>query len=333
MPSRSRISILDGLLLLMAIIWGTNYPIIKSAFRELQPKAFNALRLSIAATTFLVVMGIVRLGGRRRGSEQESRGVLASTFHTPARLTGSDWLALVALGVVGHLLYQYLFISGLARTSVANSSVIIAAAPVLIALIGAAIGQEHVGPVHWLGAGVSAFGIYLVVGQGMTIGGAGLTGDVMVAGAVCCWAAYTLGSRPLMERHSPVAVTGLSMAIGALLYLPLAWSTLRAVEWSFVSKTTVMLLMYSALFGLCLAYTIWYVGVRQIGSTRTSVYSNLVPLFAIGSAAIVLREPIGLRKAIGAIAVLAGVALTRVGGPRQRAPRHDSSPYAAPGFR
>jgi drug/metabolite transporter (DMT)-like permease len=298
----------------MAVIWGTNYPIIKGAFRELDPQAFNAVRMSIAATTFLLVMAIARMAGRRRGRDRrDPQGILASTFHTPAPVTHRDWLALAGLGVVGHVLYQYFFIGGLARTSVANSSLIIAATPVLIALVSAAIGEEHVGPAHWLGAAASAFGIYLVVGQGMALGGGRLVGDLMVVAAVCCWTIYTLGARPLMERHSPVAVTGLSMAIGALLYVPVMWPTVRATDWTAVSPMTWILLMYSALFGLCLAYTIWYAGVRQIGSARTSVYSNLVPLVAMSSAAIFLHEPVGMRKVLGAIAVLAGVALTRAG--------------------
>jgi len=40
---------LDWLLLLMTLIWGTNYPLVKSVFRELDPQAFNALRLVIAS--------------------------------------------------------------------------------------------------------------------------------------------------------------------------------------------------------------------------------------------------------------------------------------------
>ncbi len=70
--------------------------------------------------------------------------------------------------------------------------------------------------------------------------------------------------------------------------------------------------MYSALFALCVSYTIWYAAVREIGCARTSVYSNLVPLVAMTAAAIFLGEPLGVRKIAGAAAVLVGVALTRV---------------------
>jgi drug/metabolite transporter (DMT)-like permease len=314
--ARSKGYVLDALLLLMTIIWGTNFTIVKTAFRELHPQAFNAMRMAVASTAFLIVIAVVRFAGRPAEPETDaasSPGDIASIFHTPAPVTARDWISLAALGFVGHVLYQYLFIGGLSRTSVANSSLALAGTPVLIAIIGAALGQERITRIHWLGAAVSLFGIYLVVGDGMAVGGATLTGDLMMAGAVLCWAVFTLGARPLMTRHSPVGVTGLSMAIGTLFYVPLVWPEVRAVHWTAVTPRTWGLLVYSALFALCVAYTIWYVGVRQIGSARTSVYSNLVPLVAMATAVVFLHEPIGLRKLAGAAAVLAGVALTRAG--------------------
>ena len=105
------------------------------------------------------------------------------------------------------------------------------------------------------------------------------------------------------------------MALGTLVYVPLVWSDLRSVDWSRVSAWTLGLSVYSALFALCVAYTIWYVAVRQIGSARTSAYSNLIPVVAMASAVVFLGEPVEWRKMIGAAAVLAGVALTRAGSP------------------
>jgi drug/metabolite transporter (DMT)-like permease len=72
-------------------------------------------------------------------------------------------------------------------------------------------------------------------------------------------------------------------------------------------------LVYSALFALCVSYTIWYAAVREIGSARTSIYSNLVPLVAIGTGVVFLGEPLSARKIAGAGAVLLGVGLTRMG--------------------
>jgi drug/metabolite transporter (DMT)-like permease len=302
-----RLGRIDALLLLMAIIWGTNYAIIKHAFREIDPQAFNAIRMIVASTVFLAILAATRNlpAGRAEGS-------VASIFYTPSPVTGSDWAGLAGLGLVGQCLYQYLFVGALAATSVSNAALILAFTPVLIALVGGALGEERVTVVHWLGALLSVSGIYLVVGRGMSVGGSTLRGDLMMFAAVCCWAIYTLGSRPLMTRHSPVAVTGLSMAIGTALYVPAVAPHIRAVAWGSVSAGTWVAIVYSALFALCVSYTIWYAAVREIGSARTSAYSNVVPLVAMTTAVVFLGEPLNPRKVAGAAAVLIGVALTRV---------------------
>ncbi len=88
--------IIDTLLLLMAIIWGTNYSIVKSAFAEIDPYAFNAARMAIASVVFLLVISAVRRLPMRA----------SSVFHTPAAITPREWLGLTALGIVGHAFYQ-----------------------------------------------------------------------------------------------------------------------------------------------------------------------------------------------------------------------------------
>jgi drug/metabolite transporter (DMT)-like permease len=295
-------AMVDALLLLMAVIWGTNYSVVKSAFRQVDPQAFNAMRMLIASSVFLAVILGLRL---RRG------GVVSSVFQTPAPITRRDWIELSALGFVGHFLYQYFFIGGLALTTVANSSLLLAATPVVVALVGAAIGHEHVGARHWLGAALSVVGIYVVIGHGVDLTGHGLKGDLMMIAAVACWTTYTLGAGRLIARHSPVGVTGLSMAFGTLVYVPVMWPHVRSVPWRQLSAGTWLAIVYSSLFALCVAYTIWYLAVREIGSARTSVYSNVIPIVAMATASVSLGEPLTVSKVLGAAAVLLGVALTR----------------------
>jgi drug/metabolite transporter (DMT)-like permease len=115
-----------------------------------------------------------------------------------------------------------------------------------------------------------------------------------------------------MERHSPVGVTALSMLIGTAVYVPLVSGHLARVPWTQVSAMAWAKLVYSAIFALCVSYTIWYAAVRALGSARTSLYSNLLPIIAMVTAYVWLHEPIGATKMTGAAAVLAGVALARM---------------------
>jgi drug/metabolite transporter (DMT)-like permease len=298
---------IDSLLLLMTLIWGTNYALVKSVFRELDPQAFNALRMLLASAVMVAtsrVAGAGFIGGRLLARD---------IFHSPAPITRDDWVRLAWLGLVGHCFYQFLFAGGLARTSVANSALIISSTPIVITVFSSLSKHERPGPLHWAGTLLSLAGIYIVVGRGAEIGGASLRGDLMLFGAVVCWAAYTMGARALMERHSPVGVTALSMLIGTLAYVPLVSSHVAHVPWAEVSATAWIKLVYSSIFALCVSYTIWYAAVREIGSARTAVYSNLLPIVAMATAYLWLHEPIGAAKAVGATAVLAGVALARKG--------------------
>jgi drug/metabolite transporter (DMT)-like permease len=283
----------------MTLIWGSNYTIVKNAFEEMPAQPFNALRMVIATAIFLAAIAVARRVRR------------PSVFYTPHPITRHDWIALAGLAVVGHCVYQLCFIGGLARTSVANSSLILAVTPVAVMLLNVLRGEERIGTWLWAGAALSILGIYLVVGRGAAVTNESLTGDLLMLGAVVCWAIYTVGAGRLMARHSPLGVTGLSMALGTLLYVPLIWPQMRDMTWSAVSAATWVALVYSAIFALCIAYMIWYTAVQKIGGTRTALYSNFVPLVALAVAVVWLREPLALAKIAGAVLVLAGVAITR----------------------
>ena len=59
--------------------------------------------------------------------------------------------------------------------------------------------------------------------------------------------------------------------------------------------------------------------MREIGSARTAVYSNVIPIVAMLTAVVFLGERLTRGRLLGALAVLVGVALTRV---RPRALAH-----------
>ena len=300
-----RLSRVDAALVLMVVIWGANYSVLKVAFQEIPQQPFNALRMVLASIVFAAA--ITWIFGHAKKGATPPRFLFT---HEP--LARRDILALAGLGLIGHFAYQLAFVGGVARTSVANSSLIIGATPVCIAIVSAALGKERVSWVHWLGAAVSSVGIWIVVGMGAGIGGATLTGDLMILASVACWTTYTVGASSLLQRHSPLFVTGTSMAMGAIPYVLVTIPQMADVNWAGVSAWTWWALVFSSLFALCLAYLIWYAAVQKIGMARTSIYSNLVPISAMSVAALWLGEPLTAQKIAGAALVLGGVALTRL---------------------
>ena len=287
------------LLALMVVIWGANYALIKIVLRELPPPVFNAGRLLVASAVFLVLLG----------------------FGARTRPTRRDWIQLAGLGVYGQFLYQLCFMGGVARTSVANASLIVGLVPVVVALANAVLGRERLAAAHWIGIAISIAGMYFVVGLDAAMTSTTLLGDVLTFGAVLAWSAYTMAAKPLLQRHSPLVVTGWSMALGTLCYLPYAATALGDVEWQTVSAAAWIGTAVSALLALNLSYIVWNTAVQQIGGSQTALYSNAIPVAAVGSAAIVLGEPIDRYKAFGGALIIAGlVVATWLGGTRVAVP-------------
>jgi drug/metabolite transporter (DMT)-like permease len=313
----------DALLLFTATIWGANYSIVKVVLRHMSPRTFIALRLTMATLVFLAAIAISRRFRARgpRGNDPVRETIADITpggdstlaiFRTSTTLSRRDWMLLVVLGIIGHFLYQAFFIEGLARTSVANASLLIGCTPMAVSLANAALGLERLNRMHWIGTALSLAGIYLVVGRANGAGGASLTGDVIMTIAVCCWVCYTLLGKELLRRHSPLIVTGYSMAIGAVFYIIFSARDVWNTDWARVTTGDWIGMAYATLLSFNVAYILWYAGVQRLGSARTSLYSNLVPIVSLIVAALWLGEAIGWTKAVGAAAVLTGLALTRV---------------------
>ena len=296
----------DAILVVMVLIWGVNYSVIKRAFVEIPPQPYNAIRMAIATLVFFAAMAWAARAAR--AGRKVSR-----IFYTDARPTASDKWRLAGLGIIGQFCYQICFVGGVNGTSVSNSALIIGATPVVVAIASAVLGRERITKLHWLGAATSALGIYLVVGHGADFGGAHLRGDLLVMTSVACWAIYSMGAASLIDRHSPLYVTGMTFGIGALPYVLLALPALRVIDWHALSAYVYVSVVLSALLALCLSYLIWYTAIQAIGVARTSLYSNLVPVTAMAVAALWLHEPITSIKVAGAAAVLTGLWLTRLG--------------------
>lgn len=288
----------DGMTLLgllgVAIIWGTNFAVIKVALEELSPEALNAFRFPLA--TVLLVL-VLRYRGRLRFPDRGDLGKL------------------VGLGVLGNVIYQLLFIHGLDLTSAGNASLLLATVPVWTILLSTLLGHERPSFLVWLGIMGTLAGMVLVVagGAGVELGGSSLEGDLLMAAAALGWAGYTVGSRDMIRKYGPLRTTTWTLAVGAVGLVLLGIPDLAALEYRSVSATAWVGVVYAGVFALSVAYLLWYRGVQRIGSSRTAAYSNLVPVVALLVAWGWLGEVPSVLQWVGAAVILGGISVTRMG--------------------
>ena len=283
----------DLMLLGLVLVWGVNFSVVKRALEEMSPLSFNALRFALATTLILILL---------RGTGEN--------LSFPRR----DWGRLLLLGAVGHTAYQLLFINGIARTTASNSSLILATTPIFVALLSAVLRIERVRGLAWLGILLCFGGIALIVqgsGKGVGLASRTLGGDLMTLAATICWATYTVLSKPLLERYSPLKLTTLTMMMGTVVLLLLSLPELAQQDWGLVSWQGWLGLAYSFSLAIALGYIVWYTGVRRIGAARTAVYSNLIPIVGVATAWLTLGERLVPLQIVGAAVVLVGIYLTR----------------------
>jgi drug/metabolite transporter (DMT)-like permease len=281
-------------LLAMSVIWGVNFVVAKVALEQLSPLAFNALRFPMASLLLLIVL-------RRSGP-----------IPLPSR---AELPRVMALGLLGNLLYQMCFIFGLDRTSAANASLLLAGTPVITALMTAALGQERVRPRAWIGVVGTLLGVSMIV-LGTARGGQGagtMAGNILMIGAVLTWAFYTVGSRPLVDRHGPLPVTAWTLWIGSFGILLAGLPELMRTDLAALDALAWVCVVYAGVLSIGVAYMFYYFGVSRLGNTRTGAHSNLVPVFALLAAWLWLGQAPKLFQLVGAAVIIGGVTVAQSG--------------------
>lgn len=290
-------------MLLTVFFWGINFSIVKIALREFTPHAFNGLRLVSASLLLLFVMFM-------------KRGHLA--------LPKQDLWKVIVISFIGNSVYQVLFIQGINLTTASNTSLIMAATPVIIALLSTSLRHERLHWSGWIGIFISFFGLYLVISgraNGISLPWQSLKGDLMILAGNFCWALYTVLSRPILERVSPFKLTTITLAIGTLFYLPVAARDIRQIPLKDISSGAWLALAYSTLFAIAISFVIWYTSVKRVGNTKTGIYGNITPIVAVLFAHVFLSERIALPQFMGAFIIFAGFYLTRFAKRKEKFPQ------------
>jgi drug/metabolite transporter (DMT)-like permease len=289
--TRPGVWLTDIALVLMALIWGVNFSIVKFGTSLVAPLAYNGLRVMIAAIVLMTI-------------------VLASKTPLPPRRV---IVALLTLGILGNGIYQFFFVQGISRTRASDAALVVAASPAFIAIIGRLRGVERASARRVMGILLSIAGIALVV-FATTRGNDGrssLAGDLLVLAGSLSWATYTVLLKPYTEHVSGIQVSAFTMVGGAVPLFIVALPAIAHASWSTVPALGWAAIFYSSIFALVIAYLFWYRGVRVIGPTRTAMYSNVQPLIAVIFAWVVLNETPTVWQGIGMVFIMTGLLLTR----------------------
>jgi drug/metabolite transporter (DMT)-like permease len=276
------------LLLVSVLIWGSTFVAMKIALKEVTPLELVALRFAIGLPVLAVVLRAKRIPF---GFDRRDRAPL---------LLGAAILLV-------HFLVQPFALS-LEGSTATNTGWIISFSPLGIALLSRVVLGERLSAGQVFGIALATLGVLLLVSKGDLGNLAWLEsrGDWLILGTAFTWALYTIATRDLSRRRSPLAVT-------FVVFLPLCLVALAAVaarsdlsRFAHLSPSVLASIVFLGVLGT-LAQWFWQLGVGKLGAARAGVYLYLEPLATTALAVPLLGERLGLPAAVGAALLLFGV--------------------------
>jgi drug/metabolite transporter (DMT)-like permease len=285
---------MDFWMVVLMLIWGTNYVILKSSLEVIPAMVFNSLRFG-AATLML--------------------GILFKANGYKLTLPRREWPIMIWLAFQGSAIYQLLFLNGLRNTTVVNSSLLLTTMPVWVVLFNALRGHERLSKQRIIGVVVALFGVVVVIlgGKVIDIGGKTLLGDVLTLAASLVWASTTVTSYKPYNRNPTPALTFWGVAWGAAFQALFALPDVIHLDWSVFSPSILLAIAYSGIVSIGVGYIIWNHGVKTLGTGRPAIYTYLEPAIAGIAAVIFLNEPLTPWLIGGAVLVLCGVIFVQSG--------------------
>jgi drug/metabolite transporter (DMT)-like permease len=297
--------------LALAFIWGASFLFIKVAVRQLPPLYISLGRASAGALTVLVVLAATR---------------------TPLPRGARTWGHLAVAGAVGVAFPFTLFGYGEQRVPSVLAGIWNATTPLVVLPVAVLVFRtERMTRQRIAGILLGFAGVLTVLGVWQGVGGTHLTGQLMCAGAAVCYGIAI----PYQRRFlSGPALSGVGVPAGQLLMacaLLLVVAPLVAGPPPAPGGLSVAVLasvLALGALGTGLAFVLNFRVIRFAGASTSASVTYLLPIVATTIGVLGLGEDIRWYQPVGALIVLAGVAVSQ-GRPRLPS-RRPVQPAVAP---
>ncbi|MEM8609212.1 MAG: DMT family transporter [Myxococcota bacterium] len=287
------------MLVLCTLVWGSNTVVGRALYQDVPPVGLSFWRNGVA----LVVL-IPFTARQLRAAWPSLR---------------ERWGVVLACGLVGTALFNYVFYRGLHTTTAINAGILMALSPAIIPALAWIILGDRLRGRELLGIGVSSVGVAYLVTQGRfgsldTI--VGRVGDFLILASALCWSIYSVvvKLRPTEVDPLPFLTAVLFVAVLGLMPFYL-WEhfVARPVP---LDARSMLAVVYLGVFPTAVALWLFNLAVDRIGPTRAGLYIHLVPVFSAVLAVIFLGETLEWFQVLGAIPIAVGLYLTTTAGAR-----------------
>lgn len=272
-------------LIALAAIWGASFLFFRMAVPSIGVAWFAEFRVAIAAVAML---GYVLASGSRLDVRRH-------------------WRAYLVMGVLNAAVPWTLYAYAGLHLGAGTMSILNATTPFFAAICGALWLSERFTVRKLAGLALGVAGVAMVVG----LGPIALTRGVVLGSAACiaatlCYALSTTWLKKYDSNVSTIALSTATLVVASIAIAPFL-GTVPPAE-AFSTQVVVAVLGVSLLCS-ALGFLIYFRLIADLGPTRASTVTFLIPVFGVLWGAIFLAEQVGTGTVAGGLVVLLATAL------------------------
>jgi drug/metabolite transporter (DMT)-like permease len=277
------------LLVVVILIWGANWPIMKIGLEFIAPLTFTAARLALGALTMFLFLAL--------------RGELA----WPAREDLSVVFSVGLLQLAAFLIFINLALTHVdaGRSAILSYTTMIWVTPAAIWLLGEKLTSAKIIGVL---CGIAGIAVMFNPMSFDWSDRAGLIGNGYLLAAALAWAIGILHVRGHRWRQSPLVLAPWQMLVGLVptAALAFAWEHDAPILWS---GELIAVLAYNGPIATALGLWAWISVNRGLPAIATAMGSLGVPVAGVILAVLMLGEPLTFDNVAGLMLIGVGLAL------------------------
>ncbi len=259
-----------GLLALLTLAWGVNWPVMKLGVTGFPPMTFR----------LLCMLGAVPLVG-----------VIARSMRVSLRVPREDVGELLVLVVTNMALWIVLTSYGLLLLSSGRAAILAYTMPIWAALLGILLYGEHPSPRLWIGVGAAALGVLLLLVDELTTMAGRPLGTVLMLAAAIVWGYGTHRMRRRRTRMHVLAITFWSL-VGALVVSLAIAATLERPRWAQLPGDAAAwgAVLFNATVIFAFAQTAWFRLATILPPVASGLSIMQIPVLGLFSGTVLLGE-------------------------------------------